>query len=102
MDKNKDAKKTYSYKTRKDKIRLRIVDTPEEKQKLSEKGQMLDGNHQILDGMDSICKAKGREAVERAEYYNSYNLSATDPQGMYTGVPINTFGEEPVQDADDL
>ena len=25
----------------------------------------------------------------------------TDPQGMYTGVPINPF-ETPVQDADDL
>ena len=25
----------------------------------------------------------------------------TDPQGMYTGVPINPF-DEPVQDADDL
>lgn len=25
----------------------------------------------------------------------------TDPQGMYTGVPVNPF-EKPVQDADDL
>lgn len=25
----------------------------------------------------------------------------TDPQGMYTGVPINPY-EKPVQDADDL
>lgn len=27
--------------------------------------------------------------------------TVTDPQGMYTGVPVNTF-DDPVQDADDL
>lgn len=27
--------------------------------------------------------------------------SKTDPQGMYTGVPINPY-EKPIQDADDL
>lgn len=103
MDKtNREKKKTYSYKTRKDRIRLRIVDGPEEKQMFDDNRQMLDGNHKILDGMDSICKSKGEEAVRRAEYYNSYDLKATDPQGMYTGIPINTFGEVPVQDVDDL
>lgn len=80
MNKNKDKNaKTYSYKTRKEKIRLTI-----------------------LDSMDSICKSKGEEAVRRAEYYNSYDLKATDPQGMYTGVPAGGFGEVPVQDVDDL
>lgn len=87
MDKNKDKNaKTYSYKTRKEKIKLTI----------------LDGNKPILDGMDSICKAKGEDAVRRAEYYNSYDLKATDPQGMYTGIPAKEFGEVPVQDVDDL
>ena len=27
--------------------------------------------------------------------------TVTDPQGMYTGVPVNPF-DDPVQDADDL
>ena len=71
--------KSYSYKTRQQKIKLKI-----------------------LDGMDSICKAKGPEAVRRAEYYNSYNLKATDPEGSYTGIPADPFGGKPVQDADDL
>ena len=89
MNRNKETKnKTYSYKTRKEKIRLRIIDGSEGKQ--------------MLDGMDSICRAKGKEAVKRANYYDSYNLSATDPEGMYTGVPADTFGEVPVQDVDDL
>ena len=49
MNKNKDKNaKTYSYKTRKEKIKLTI-----------------------LDSMDSICKSKGEEAERRAEYYNS-------------------------------
>lgn len=76
---NKKAGKSYSYKTRQQKIKLKI-----------------------LDGMDSICKSKGPEAERRAEYYNSYNLKATDPEGSYTGIPTSPFGEVPVQDADDL
>jgi hypothetical protein len=89
MDKNKETKnKTYSYKTRKEKIRLRIIDTPEDSP--------------VLDGMDSICKSKGEEAVKRADYYDSYDWSATDPEGSYTGIPTDTFGEVPVQDVDDL
>ena len=87
MNKNKDKNaKTYSYKTRKEKIKLTI----------------FDGNKPILDSMDSICKSKGEEAVRRAEYYNSYDLKATDPQGMDTGVPAGGFGDVPVQDVDDL
>lgn len=37
------------------------------------------------------------------EPLNVFSLEApmTDPNGSYTGVPINPF-EEPVQDADDL
>ncbi len=94
MNKNKDKNaKTYSYKTRKEKIKLTILD---------DNKPILDGNHQMLDSMDSICKSKGEEAVRRNEYYNSYDLKATDPQGMYTGIPAKEFGEVPVQDVDDL
>lgn len=79
-DKNeKKEGKSYSYKTRQQKIKLKI-----------------------LDSMDAICKSKGPEAEKRAEYYNSYNLKATDPEGSYTGIPANPFGDVPVQDADDL
>lgn len=78
-DNHGEKKKTYSYKTRYDKIRLKIID-----------------------GMDSICKLKGPEAMNRAEYYDLYNFKATDPEGSYTGVPAKEFGEVPVQDADDL
>ena len=52
--------------------------------------------------MDAICESKGKEAVNRAKYYDSYNLKATDPEGSYTGIPAKEFGEVPVQDADDL
>lgn len=94
MNKNKDKNaKTYSYKTRKEKIKLTILD---------DNKQILDGKCQMLDGMDSICKSKGKEAERRAEYYNSYDLKATDPQGSYTGVPAGEFGKVPVQDVDDL
>ncbi len=79
-DKNaKKEGKSYSYKTRQQKIKLKI-----------------------LDGMDSICESKGPEAQRRAEYYNSYNLKATDPEGSYTGIPAKEFGSVPVQDVDDL
>ena len=81
MKSNNDGekRKTYSYKTRCDKIRLRIID-----------------------GMDAICESKGKEAMNRAKYYDSYNLKATDPVGSYTGFPAKEFGVVPVQDADDL
>ena len=52
--------------------------------------------------MDSICKLKGPEAENRAKYYDSYDLKATDPGGSYTGVPTKQFGKVPVQDVDDL
>lgn len=76
---NGEKGKTYSYKTRQEKIKLRIID-----------------------GMDSICKLKGPEAENRAKYYDSYDFKATDPGGSYTGVPTKQFGEVPVQDVDDL
>lgn len=95
MEKNKEAKKTYSYKSRKDKIRLRIVDDTD-----VQKGHPK--NSKLLDGMDSICASKGSEAMKRAEYYNQFDYKSTDPEGMYTGVPTKTFGEVPVQDVDDL
>lgn len=78
MDEEKNEKK-YSYRTRTDKIRLRVID-----------------------GMDSICKAKGAEAVARARYYDSYDFGSTNPDGSYTGVTNEVFDGEPVQDADDL
>ena len=84
---NKDTKnKTYSYTSRKEKIRLKIVD--------SEK--------QMLDGMDSICSSKGEEAKAKARYYDKYDFAATDPEGSYTGIPTEEFGKVPFQDVDDL
>ena len=77
--KNENKSKAYSYKSRKEKVKLRI-----------------------LDSMDAICESKGPEAQRRAEYYNSYDLKATDPEGSYTGIPAKPFGSVPVQDADDL
>lgn len=71
--------KTYSYKTKTRRVRLKIID-----------------------GMDSICAHKGSEAQNRAKYYDSFDLKKTDPDGSYTGVPTEPFGSEPVQDADDL
>ncbi|MGN1121821.1 MAG: hypothetical protein ACI4RV_05595 [Eubacteriales bacterium] len=71
--------KSYSYKSRKERIRLRIID-----------------------GMDSICASKGPEAQSRAQYYDTYDYKKTDPEGSYTGVPTHQFGQVPVQDADDL
>lgn len=38
---------------------------------------------------------------KRLEGFLSMKSAATDPQGMYTGVPEDPY-EEPVQDADDL
>lgn len=78
MENSRD-KKTYSYKTRKEKIRIKLID-----------------------GMDSICKSKGAEAENRAKYYDSYDFGATNPDGSYTGVTDSVFDPEPVQDADDL
>lgn len=71
--------KSYSYKTRREKIRLKLID-----------------------GMDSICDSKDPQAVEKAKYYNSFGLSKTDPLGSYTGVPSEDSDTRPVQDADDL
>ena len=70
---------TYSYRTKTNRIKLRIID-----------------------GMDSICEKKGSEAQNKAKYYDSYDVKKTDPDGSYTGVPTEPFGSEPVQDADDL
>ncbi len=71
--------KRYSYKARKDTIRLNI-----------------------LDGMDSICESKGENYKRRAAYYDEYDFDMTDPEGSYTGVPTSPFGKVPIQDADDL
>ena len=71
--------KTYSYKTRRERVRLRIIA-----------------------GMESICEQKGKKATERAQYYDGYDFQKTDPQGSYTGVPTDNVGTVPVQDADDL
>ena len=78
--------KTYSYTSRKEKIRLKIVDSKKP----------------YLDGMESICNAKGESAVKKKEYYDKYDFTATDPEGSYTGVPEKLFGGVPVQDVDDL
>lgn len=78
FSKNGDGK-PGSYKTRREKIRLKIID-----------------------GMDSICASKGEEALRKAEYYDSYDFKATDPEGSYTGIPAKEFGKVPVQDVDDL
>ncbi len=87
--------KTYSYKTRTDRIQLKIIDGNDEK-KNPESGK------EMLCGMESICRSKGAEAVKKAEYYDSYDFKATDPEGSYTGIPTSQFGEVPVQDVDDL
>lgn len=76
---NKNHGKAYSYKTRKDRIRLRIIDS-----------------------MDSICKAKGKDSQSKAKYYDTYDFSKTDPQGSYTGITNDNDYQVPVQDADDL
>lgn len=78
-EKGSHEPKTYSYKSRKERIRLKIID-----------------------GMDSICESKGPEAQSRAQYYDSYDYKMTDPGGSYTGVPAHELGAVPVQDADDL
>lgn len=42
-----------------------------------------------------VCKHK------KAEEYSNFKSCATDPNGSYTGSPIEN-GEKPIQDADDL
>lgn len=78
-EQNERKPKSYSYKTRTDHVRLRIID-----------------------GLDSICEMKGPEAVAKQRYYDSYDFSKTDPEGSYTGIPNEVFDGKPVQDADDL
>lgn len=90
-----NGNKTYSYKTRTDKIQLRIIDGIDE-------DKVQQGGKNMLCGMDSICRSKGAEAVKKAAYYDSYDFKATDPEGSYTGIPTSQFGEVPVQDVDDL
>lgn len=46
-------------------------------------------------------KKKEVEITEKVKGIISMQSSATDPNGSYTGVPINPF-EQPVQDSDDL
>lgn len=91
---NTPGNKTYSYKKRTDKIQLKIIDGNDDRK--------TPENSTMLCGMDSICRSKGAEAVKKAEYYNSYDFKATDPEGSYTGIPTRQFGEVPVQDVDDL
>lgn len=92
---NSNKNKTYSYKTRTDKIQLRIIDGIDE-------DKVQQGRENMLCGMDSICRSKGKDAVNKARYYDSYDFKATDPEGSYTGIPTSQFGEVPVQDVDDL
>lgn len=87
--------KTYSYKTRTDKIQLRIIDGIDD-------AKTPENSKNMLCGMESICRSKGKDAVKKAAYYDSYNFKATDPEGSYTGIPTSQFGDVPVQDVDDL
>ena len=45
-------------------------------------------------------QSRGQKA-EKEQRLTGQQISATDPQGSYTGVPVNPE-EKPVQDADDL
>lgn len=95
---NDNSKRTYSYKTRKDKVKIIIVDDDQNHKNGQDSGDTV----HMLDGMDSICRSIGERAVNRSRYYDNYDFKSTDPQGSYTGIPINNFGERPVQDVDDL
>ena len=46
-------------------------------------------------------KKKKAKIYERLEQIISMQSSTADPNGSYTGVPINP-NEQPIQDADDL
>ena len=46
-------------------------------------------------------KMEKKDPMKKAEMLTDMRSVATDPNGSYTGVPINP-DEEPIQDADDL
>ncbi len=51
--------------------------------------------------MDNYPLKRPKSPTEAALDTISFEASICDPQGMYTGVPIDE-NDEPVQDADDL
>ncbi len=54
-----------------------------------------------MDENEKLFRKNEEKIMEKPMKIISFKAAKTDPNGSYTGVPINPY-EQPIQDADDL